>query len=300
MGSSTGAPLPFRLMRVAVSRARRTPRAAQRATRCTPELAAPPLDAAHVRALELTTSRGELFASRERAGAEARSAWPRARRALDRPRTALLCTQCLRRRDHARPRTRNATARAARRPRADSVRARRAGWRDQPTRHRTRPATQRADRPRTTSARRVGENVARRATRRLARRGPGQRGRSGASRATGSNTRSPSPSIRSVPSRPTPPKPASGIAHTKRCGARRDASPANTPTTTISRSAPELNEPKLLTVPRVAAVELDGAWTQKSPGLQAFLDADERTRTSTELPPHGPEPCASTNSATSA
>ena len=29
-------------------------------------------------------------------------------------------------------------------------------------------------------------------------------------------------------------------------------------------------------------------------------DADERTRTSTELPPHGPEPCASTNSATSA
>ena len=30
------------------------------------------------------------------------------------------------------------------------------------------------------------------------------------------------------------------------------------------------------------------------------VDADERTRTSTELPPHGPEPCASTNSATSA
>src|SRR5206468_347495 len=31
-----------------------------------------------------------------------------------------------------------------------------------------------------------------------------------------------------------------------------------------------------------------------------FQDADERTRTSTKLPPHGPEPCASTNSATSA
>ena len=30
------------------------------------------------------------------------------------------------------------------------------------------------------------------------------------------------------------------------------------------------------------------------------LDADERNRTSTGLPPHGPEPCASTNSATSA
>jgi hypothetical protein len=30
------------------------------------------------------------------------------------------------------------------------------------------------------------------------------------------------------------------------------------------------------------------------------LDADERTRTSTQLPGHGPEPCASTNSATSA
>src|ERR671933_119559 len=29
-------------------------------------------------------------------------------------------------------------------------------------------------------------------------------------------------------------------------------------------------------------------------------DADERTRTSTGSPPHGPEPCASTNSATSA
>src|SRR3954463_6231791 len=29
-------------------------------------------------------------------------------------------------------------------------------------------------------------------------------------------------------------------------------------------------------------------------------DADERTRTSTGFPPHGPEPCASTNSATSA
>jgi hypothetical protein len=32
----------------------------------------------------------------------------------------------------------------------------------------------------------------------------------------------------------------------------------------------------------------------------ASSHADERTRTSTELPPHGPEPCASTNSATSA
>jgi hypothetical protein len=29
-------------------------------------------------------------------------------------------------------------------------------------------------------------------------------------------------------------------------------------------------------------------------------NADERTRTSTQLPGHGPEPCASTNSATSA
>ena len=28
--------------------------------------------------------------------------------------------------------------------------------------------------------------------------------------------------------------------------------------------------------------------------------AEERTRTSTEFPPHGPEPCASTNFATSA
>ena len=31
-----------------------------------------------------------------------------------------------------------------------------------------------------------------------------------------------------------------------------------------------------------------------------LIDADERTRTSTDLHPHGPEPCASTNSATSA
>ena len=34
-------------------------------------------------------------------------------------------------------------------------------------------------------------------------------------------------------------------------------------------------------------------------GLRS-VDADERTRTSTDLRPHGPEPCASTNSATSA
>ena len=32
----------------------------------------------------------------------------------------------------------------------------------------------------------------------------------------------------------------------------------------------------------------------------SVFGAEERTRTSTELPPHGPEPCASTNSATSA
>jgi hypothetical protein len=41
--------------------------------------------------------------------------------------------------------------------------------------------------------------------------------------------------------------------------------------------------------------------TPKAPRWRGFRrDADERTRTSTELPPHGPEPCASTNSATSA
>jgi hypothetical protein len=34
--------------------------------------------------------------------------------------------------------------------------------------------------------------------------------------------------------------------------------------------------------------------------LETSHNADERTRTSTESPPHGPEPCASTNSATSA
>ena len=39
----------------------------------------------------------------------------------------------------------------------------------------------------------------------------------------------------------------------------------------------------------------------KARNLQDFrADADERTRTSTWLPRHGPEPCASTNSATSA
>jgi hypothetical protein len=36
----------------------------------------------------------------------------------------------------------------------------------------------------------------------------------------------------------------------------------------------------------------------KTPAQRAY--ADERTRTSTGLPPHGPEPCASTSSATSA
>ena len=42
------------------------------------------------------------------------------------------------------------------------------------------------------------------------------------------------------------------------------------------------------------------AWLQmpQIPGLPC--DADERTRTSTGFLPHGPEPCASTNSATSA
>src|ERR1700751_662098 len=34
--------------------------------------------------------------------------------------------------------------------------------------------------------------------------------------------------------------------------------------------------------------------------LETSQNADERTRTSTDLHPHGPEPCASTNSATSA
>ena len=39
----------------------------------------------------------------------------------------------------------------------------------------------------------------------------------------------------------------------------------------------------------------------KQPAPKALvLNADERTRTSTWLPRHGPEPCASTNSATSA
>jgi hypothetical protein len=39
---------------------------------------------------------------------------------------------------------------------------------------------------------------------------------------------------------------------------------------------------------------------QYSPFVGLLLYADERTRTSTQLPGHGPEPCASTNSATSA
>ena len=44
-----------------------------------------------------------------------------------------------------------------------------------------------------------------------------------------------------------------------------------------------------------------GSSVAGSPQHQGHLCyADERTRTSTELPPHGPEPCASTNSATSA
>ena len=36
------------------------------------------------------------------------------------------------------------------------------------------------------------------------------------------------------------------------------------------------------------------------PPLRAWIDAAERSRTSTEFPPHGPEPCASTSSATAA
>ncbi len=39
---------------------------------------------------------------------------------------------------------------------------------------------------------------------------------------------------------------------------------------------------------------------RKVGATKPFFDADERTRTSTSLPRHGPEPCASTNSATSA
>jgi hypothetical protein len=39
---------------------------------------------------------------------------------------------------------------------------------------------------------------------------------------------------------------------------------------------------------------------RNNPFEGSLADADERTRTSTQLPGHGPEPCASTNSATSA
>src|SRR6202030_4231704 len=44
-----------------------------------------------------------------------------------------------------------------------------------------------------------------------------------------------------------------------------------------------------------SAGRVDDRWTRAAP-----VDADERTRTSTWSPRHGPEPCASTNSATSA
>ena len=98
-------------------------------------------------------------------------------------------------------------------------------------------------------------DAARRTTRRLARRGLGQRA-CAASRATASTT---TITDHDRPARPRaarpPTRPASGSAPTKPWSGPSDASAANTPTntTTASTSASEMAEPKLLTVPQVAA-----------------------------------------------